>query len=78
MTSDSDISAIKIILGRKIKGLSNSTLADFEAWPCPDEGAFSDTDRKLYLKRKEAVKMYLSGCSDGTLRENCGFCLVHV
>jgi len=78
MTSDSDISETKIILGRKIKGLSYTTLAEIENWPTPDEGAFSDNDRSLYLKRKNAVKMYFSGCSDESLRESCGFCLVHV
>ncbi|PPD50177.1 MAG: hypothetical protein CTY13_02125 [Methylobacter sp.] len=78
MTSDSDFSKTPISLGRKIKGLSYTTLTDVEKWPTPDEGALSDTHRSLYLKRKNAVKLYLSGCSDGTLRENHGFCLVHI
>lgn len=78
MTSDSDSSRIQFRLGRKIKGLSHTTIADVENWPTPDEGAFSDKHRSQYLKRKNAVKMYLSGCSDETLRENYGFCLVHI
>ena len=75
MTSDEDISTIQSSLGRKIKGLSYTTLADVENWPAPDEGAFSEQHRTKYLNRKNAVKMYLSGCSDKALRENYGICL---
>jgi len=72
MTSDSDILKVQSSLGRKIKGLPDSTFVDIENWPTPDEGAFSDKDRSQYLKRKLAVKMYLSGCSENLLREKYG------
>ena len=78
MTSDVDISTIQSNLGRKIKGLSYTTLADVENWPTPDEGAFSEQHRTKYLNRKNAVKMYLSGCPDKALREKFGICLIQV
>ncbi|MEQ1561038.1 MAG: hypothetical protein ABL933_19170 [Methyloglobulus sp.] len=78
MATDSLFPNIQNNLGRKIKGFSNITLEDVENWPTPDEGAFSEKIRSKYLNRKNAVKMYLSGCSDDTIRSNCGMCLVQV
>jgi len=73
MTSNSEISKIQNNPGRKIKGLSDSTFIDFESWPTPDEGALSEKYRTHYLKRKNAVKMYLNGCPENILREKYGF-----
>ena len=78
MSSNSEISKIQSSLGRKIKGLSNTTFADLESWPTPDEGAFSENDLSLYLKRKTAITLYLSGCSETLLREKHGFGRSHL
>jgi hypothetical protein len=72
MTSDTDTSRVECILGRKIKGLSGSSFADFESWPTPDEGALSDNERSRYLNRKLAVKMYQRGCAENILLEKYG------
>jgi hypothetical protein len=78
MTSESENSASKINLARKIKGLSDSSFIDFQNWPTPDEGSFSDNDRSLYLKRKTAIQLYLSGCPASELREKSGFARSHI
>jgi transposase InsO family protein len=78
MESESGLPDTSVKAGRKIKGLSDTEMADLDKWPYPDEGAFAEDHRVLYLNRKNAVKLYVSGSSAETILDNCGFTLSHV
>jgi len=78
MGSESGFPDTSVKAGRKIKGLSDTAMADLDKWPCPDEGAFAEDQRALYLNRKKAVKLYVGGSSAKTIVDNCGFTLSHV
>lgn len=77
MASDSK-DAKQSLSGRSVRGLTNSTSADIEKWPTPDEGALQGDHLKHYLEKKLAVKMYLDGQSEQTLRKTCGLGLKHI
>jgi hypothetical protein len=78
MATDSSEPSIQMNLGRKIKGCSYITLDDLEDWPTPDEGAFTEKIRNQYLNRKNAIKSYLNGFSDETLKSQHNISLVQV
>ncbi|MFM0742258.1 hypothetical protein PQQ51_33995 [Paraburkholderia xenovorans] len=42
---------------------------DTSQWATPDEGAFEGPRRALYLARKQAVDLYLSGANDETIKQ---------
>lgn len=65
-------------IGRHVKGLTGSSYEDFETWPTPDQGALEGDCLARYLNRKKSVRMYLSGCTEGAIRQECGFGLKQV
>lgn len=48
---------------------------DVQQWPEVDPDALSDKRRALYLKRRQAVTMYLAGASDADLMRDTGIAL---
>ena len=42
------------------------------SWPDIDPGALNPTALRHYLRRQQAVRLYLSGASDSELRSTCG------
>lgn len=65
-------------MGRRVLGLSDSAFEDLDTWPTPDEGALVGDQRQRYLKRKQAIKLYLAGESEKAIRASTGFGLSHV
>lgn len=59
-------------LGRYVKDLTGTPHEDLSTWPSPDEGALGEPALARYLKRKEGVRMYLSGSPDAAIFETCG------
>ncbi len=45
---------------------------DLEQWPEVDQDALSDSRRSIYLKRRQAVTLYLAGASDADLKRDTG------
>ena len=72
MTSKSSRSSISDRPHRKIKGLSETTYSDPSTWPTFDEGALDEKKRAVFLSRKKAVIMYLSGYSASEIKNECG------
>ena len=66
------------LTGRMVKGLTNTLNADTKAWTTPIEGALSGEVRSDYIRRKQAVEMYLRGESDQSIRTKCGIGLKQV
>lgn len=58
-------------LGRQLPCLLRTGNEDLDAWPTPDDGVLTEFDRKKYLMRKEAVRLYLAGYGDSLIREKC-------
>jgi hypothetical protein len=42
---------------------------DTSQWASPDEGTLEGSRRALYFARKEAVSLYLSGATAGTIKQ---------
>ena len=78
MSTEPSLPNIQMNFGRRIKGCTSLTLDDIENWPTLDEGAFTEKIRNQYLNRKNAVKSYLNGFSDETLKSKYNISLVQV
>lgn len=50
-----------VLIGRTLKGITDSADFSLEGWPHPDLGTLTQTDRDRFLQRKEAVTLYLQG-----------------
>lgn len=57
---------------RNIKGLTETQYRDPNTWPTFDEGALDEKKLTVFLSRKKAVIMYLSGYSDYEIQNDCG------
>lgn len=51
---------------------------DLSIWPRIDEGGLVESRRELFLKRKKAVELYLSGKPEAAIRAETGYSRVHV
>ncbi|MCX7099832.1 MAG: hypothetical protein NTV43_18210 [Methylococcales bacterium] len=72
MNPELHLSTLSAPLGRKVKGLSDTSYADLNTWPTPDEGALDEKLRAQYLDRKKGVTMYLSGCAQSEIQKASG------
>lgn len=61
----------RLVPSRQIKGLTNSLYENCDAWPTPDEGALDGDDLKKYQQRKHAIRLYIEGATEQTLRAEC-------
>lgn len=50
-----------VLIGRRLKGITDSADFSLEVWPHPELGTLAQTDRERLLRRKEAVTLYLQG-----------------
>jgi transposase InsO family protein len=50
-----------VLIGRNLKGITDREGFSIEQWPHPDLGTLDQTDVERFLKRKEAVTLYLQG-----------------
>jgi hypothetical protein len=50
-----------ILIGRILKGITDRADFSLESWPHPDLGTLTDTNVKRFLRRKDAVMLYLQG-----------------
>lgn len=60
------------LIGRQVKGLGDVAGTELDLWPDIDIGALDEISRSQFLKRKNAVLLYLAGASDADLRKQCG------
>jgi hypothetical protein len=61
-----------VLIGRNLKGITDREDFSVENWPSPDTGALSPNDLALFLKRKEAVRLYLQGTASATIYTTTG------
>ena len=52
------------LIGRQVKGLGDVAGTELDLWPDIDIGALDEISRSQFLKRKNAVLLYLAGASD--------------
>lgn len=50
-----------VLIGRSLKGITDSADFSLEGWPHPDLGTLAQTDRDRFLRRKGAVTLYPRG-----------------
>ncbi len=50
-----------VLFGRILKGITDRADFSLESWPHPDLGTLSQTNLDRFLRRKEAVTLYLEG-----------------
>jgi len=68
-----------IYTGRTLRGITDQEGFDIDSWPSIDESSLPTEKLRIFLARKEAVRLYLlNGASDVTLREKCGLCASNV
>lgn len=58
--------------GRNVKNITGTPNEHMEAWPHPDEGAFSPNIRAMYSNRKKGVLLYLDGNSQSIIFKESG------
>lgn len=61
-----------VLIGRNLKGVTDGEDFSLDTWPSPDIGALSPTDLELFLKRKEAVRLYLQGAANAAIFKATG------
>jgi transposase InsO family protein len=52
-----------VLIGRTLKGITDQEDFSLEKWPSPDLGALAQKDLERFLKRKEALTLYLQGAA---------------
>ena len=73
----------EVFIGRNLKGITDMEDFSLGSWPEPDVGTLCSRDLDRFLKRKEAVVLYLQGAaSDLRLglhghRHSCAFSQSH-
>ena len=61
-----------VLIGRNLKGVTDREDFSVENWPSPDVGALSTADLGQFLKRQEAVRLYLQGVASATIYSSTG------
>jgi len=61
-----------VLVGRRIRGVTDQADFCLEAWPTPDVGSLSTDAQADYFRRKRAVELCIEGASDATIKRNCG------
>ena len=52
-----------VLIGRTLKGITDQEDFSLEKWPSPDLGTLAKKDLERFLKRKEALTLYLQGAA---------------
>lgn len=60
------------LIGRNLKGVTDREDFSVETWPSPDVGALSPVSLIQFLKRQEAVRLYLTGVASATIYSSTG------
>jgi len=61
-----------VLIGRNLKGITDREDFSLNSWPEPDIGALTSKSLELFLRRKEAVLLYLQGTEAGAISKATG------
>lgn len=67
-----------VVVGRRIRGVTDQPDFCLDAWPTPDVGSLSPELQAAYFIRKRAVELCIEGASDATIKSDCGIGLKQV
>lgn len=60
------------LIGRNLKGVTDREDFSVENWPSPDVRALSPVHLIQFLKRQEAVRLYLTGVASAAIYSSTG------
>lgn len=61
-----------VLIGRNLKGITDGEDFSLASWPEPDVGALTPKSLDIFLRRKEAVLLYLQGTEGGAISAATG------
>lgn len=62
----------EVFIGRNLRGITDREDFSLDSWPHPDVGTLCSRDLERFLKRKEAVVLYLQGAASAALYKATG------
>ena len=62
----------EVFIGRNLRGITDREDFSIDSWSDPDVGTLCSRDLERFLKRKEAVVLYLQGAASAALYKATG------